>query len=68
MAPKTVRTGDIYWGAIPFVAIQVVMVVLVLSFPGLVGVRDGGQETGAPELQTEDAGAAYLLPPDDGRP
>ena len=68
VAPKTVRTGDIYRGAIPFVAIQVVMVVLVLSFPGLVGVRDGGQETGAPELQTEDAGAAYLLPPDDGRP
>jgi tripartite ATP-independent transporter DctM subunit len=68
VAPKTVRTGDIYWGAIPFVAIQVVMVALVLSFPGLVGVRDGGQETGALELQTEDAGAAYLLPPDDGRP
>ena len=33
---KAVATGEIYWGAVPFVLIQVVMVVLVLAFPGMV--------------------------------
>jgi len=31
-----VTTGQIYWGAVPFVGIQLVMVALVISFPGLV--------------------------------
>ncbi len=31
-----VTTGQIYWGAIPFVAIQVVMVLLVIFFPIMV--------------------------------
>jgi GntP family gluconate:H+ symporter len=34
IAPIT--TGQIYWGAVPFVVIQVIMVGLVLGFPGLV--------------------------------
>jgi tripartite ATP-independent transporter DctM subunit len=38
VAPKEVSTGDIYWGAIPFVLIQVLMVAVVLVFPGLVGL------------------------------
>jgi tripartite ATP-independent transporter DctM subunit len=37
VAPKEVRTTDIYWGAIPFVLIQVVMIAMVLMFPQLVG-------------------------------
>ena len=37
VAPKEVKTSDIYWGAVPFVLIQVVMIVLVLAFPQLVG-------------------------------
>jgi tripartite ATP-independent transporter DctM subunit len=37
VAPKTIRTTDIYWGAIPFVIIQLVMVAIVLAFPELVG-------------------------------
>lgn len=36
VAPKEVRTADIYWGAIPFVVIQVIMVGLVIAFPGMV--------------------------------
>lgn len=36
VAPKEVKTTDIYWGAIPFVIIQVVMVALIISFPNLV--------------------------------
>ena len=31
-----VTTGQIYWGAVPFVVIQVVMVALVIAFPALV--------------------------------
>jgi tripartite ATP-independent transporter DctM subunit len=36
VAPKEVRTSDIYWGAIPFVLIQLVMVALVIAFPQMV--------------------------------
>ena len=39
-----VTTGQIYYGAIPFVIIQVVMVGLIIAFPGLVS-RGGGDET-----------------------
>ena len=31
-----VTTGQIYWGAVPFVIIQIIMVALVIAFPGLV--------------------------------
>jgi TRAP-type mannitol/chloroaromatic compound transport system permease large subunit len=31
-----VTTGQIYWGAVPFVVIQVIMVGIVIAFPGLV--------------------------------
>ncbi|NOU07982.1 MAG: TRAP transporter large permease subunit [Hyphomicrobiaceae bacterium] len=31
-----VTTGEIYWGAIPFVIIQCIMVGLVIAFPGMV--------------------------------
>jgi tripartite ATP-independent transporter DctM subunit len=31
-----VTTGQIYWGAVPFVIIQVLMVGIVIAFPGLV--------------------------------
>jgi tripartite ATP-independent transporter DctM subunit len=36
VAPKEVRTSDIYWGAVPFLAIQVVMIGLVIAFPQMV--------------------------------
>src|SRR5690606_36261076 len=31
-----VRTIDIYWGSVPFICIQLIMVIIVLAFPGLV--------------------------------
>lgn len=37
VAPKTVKTSDIYWGAVPFVLIQILMIALVIAFPELVG-------------------------------
>ena len=39
-----VTTGQIYYGAIPFVIIQVMMVGMIIAFPGLVS-RGGGDET-----------------------
>jgi tripartite ATP-independent transporter DctM subunit len=34
---EPVTTGQIYWGAVPFVVIQIIMVALVIAFPQLVG-------------------------------
>ena len=39
-----VTTGQIYWGAVPFVAIQCVMVGLLIAFPGIVR-HDAGLRT-----------------------
>ena len=36
VAPPSVKTTDIYWGAIPFVCIQVIMIGLVIAFPQMV--------------------------------
>lgn len=33
---KGITTGDIYWGSVPFIVIQVLMVAAVLAFPGMV--------------------------------
>lgn len=38
VAPKEVKTSDIYWGAIPFVLAQIVMVALIIAFPQIVSV------------------------------
>src|SRR5678816_1548660 len=35
MTPR-VTTAQIYWGAVPFVLIQLIMVALIIAFPGLV--------------------------------
>jgi tripartite ATP-independent transporter DctM subunit len=57
VAPKGVRTADIYWGAIPFVVIQVMMVATVIAFPGLVTSHVTAaatvKGTGAEELQRQ---------------
>lgn len=36
VAPPEVKTTDIYWGAIPFILLQALIVVLVITFPELV--------------------------------
>jgi len=33
VAPKEVRSADIYWGALPFVGLQLLLVALVIAFP-----------------------------------
>jgi TRAP-type mannitol/chloroaromatic compound transport system permease large subunit len=44
VAPRSVKTTDIYWGAVPFVIIQVIMVSLVIAFPQMVTMGLGKQE------------------------
>jgi tripartite ATP-independent transporter DctM subunit len=39
-----VTTGQIYWGAVPFVMIQVLMVSLVIAFPEMVLVYKSGEK------------------------
>ena len=53
VAPPTIRTTDIYWGAVPFVVIQVIMVALIIAFPSLVTLGlDRPVHTGEPtEIQ-----------------
>jgi len=61
VAPKDVKTSDIYWGAVPFVLIQIVMIVLVLAFPSLVGVNaTTGNEIIEIQLPTDPA--SYMPP------
>ncbi|RZI42933.1 TRAP transporter large permease subunit [Herbaspirillum sp. HC18] len=40
VAPKEVKTSDIYWGAVPFVLIQVIMVGLIITFPSIVSISE----------------------------
>ena len=57
-----VTTGQIYWGAVPFVLIQVVMVALVISFPQMVMVYKAKESTVDPtKIQ-------ILLPPTEMAP
>jgi hypothetical protein len=42
---EAVTTGQIYWGAVPFVVIQVVMVLLVIIFPSMVMHYKGAAST-----------------------
>jgi len=43
MAPIT--TGQIYWGAVPYVIIQLIMVTLVITFPAMVMVYKSDAST-----------------------
>lgn len=36
VAPKEVKSSDIYWGALPWVGLQAIMVALVMAFPIMV--------------------------------
>ncbi len=53
VAPKEVKTSDIYWGAIPFVLIQVIMVALIIGFPRLVSIEKKTDMTEQLELKLD---------------
>jgi tripartite ATP-independent transporter DctM subunit len=74
IAPKEVRTSDIYWGAIPWVGLQLVMATIVIVWPGLVTMWLDTEakidldkvkiEIPAPEFVPPDP--SLYLPPDAG--
>jgi tripartite ATP-independent transporter DctM subunit len=53
VAPKAVRTADIYWGAVPFLVVQIIMVALVLAFPGIVGSDSKAEAEEVFEIQLD---------------
>ncbi|MBZ2207799.1 TRAP transporter large permease [Massilia soli] len=61
VAPKEVKTSDIYWGAIPFVCIQVIMVSLIIFFPQLVSVEQKIDMTEQLELRIDAPAADQQL-------
>ncbi|BDI04984.1 TRAP transporter large permease [Sphaerotilus microaerophilus] len=55
LIPK-VTTGQIYWGAMPFVVIQIIMVALIITFPSLVS-------TGAAQAGAENTDNVQIMMP-----
>jgi tripartite ATP-independent transporter DctM subunit len=54
IAPKSVRTVDIYWGAIPWVFLQVILVIIVIFWPGSVTYwLDRGPKVDPSKIQIE---------------
>jgi TRAP-type mannitol/chloroaromatic compound transport system permease large subunit len=67
VAPKEVKTSDIYWGAVPFVGIQIIMVGLIIAFPSLVSVDTQVDMKEQIELKIESPmieGGSDTRPPD----
>ena len=65
---EPVTTGQIYWGAIPFVIIQCIMVGLVIAFPGMVMHYKAAAPTEPTKLEIQaptfnTPGAPFQLPP-----
>ncbi len=65
---EPVTTGQIYWGAVPFVFIQVIMVALVILFPGMVMHYKGAASTIDPSKVKIEIPQMDLLPPIDLEP
>ncbi len=54
IAPKEVKSSAIYWGAIPWVVLQLIMVGIVIAWPGLVtGMLDKGTGVDPVKMQME---------------
>lgn len=63
VAPRSIRTSAIYRGAIPFVVIQLLMVALLIAFPGLTGVKHNALAPGVIDVPLEQDGYGdYFLP------
>jgi tripartite ATP-independent transporter DctM subunit len=62
VAPKEVKSSDIYWGAIPWVGMQLLLVAIIIFWPGLVTGfvdRPAAVEPGRTEI---------VLPPEEAPP
>ncbi len=62
IAPKEVKSSQIYWGAIPWVVLQLIMVAIVIFWPGLVtAFLDTGPKIDPSKVQ-------IILPPEENAP
>jgi TRAP-type mannitol/chloroaromatic compound transport system permease large subunit len=72
IAPKEVRSSQIYWGAIPWVLLQLIMVGIVIAFPQLVtAFLDKGPTLDPSKVKIEiqqQEEPAEEAPPDFGSP
>jgi tripartite ATP-independent transporter DctM subunit len=69
VAPKEVKSSDIYWGALPWVGLQLIMVALVMAFPILVtGLLEGPSKVDPNKVKIEINMPDALPPPDFGEP
>ena len=48
IAPKEVKSSDIYWGSLPWIGLQVLLVVIVIAWPGSVTYWIGDQARADP--------------------
>src|SRR4051812_19341109 len=76
IAPKEIKSSAIYWGAIPWVVLQVIMVAIVIFWPGLVtAFLDKGNNVDPSKVRIEIPASDYekkgeeeTAPPDFGAP
>jgi tripartite ATP-independent transporter DctM subunit len=65
IAPREVRSSDIYWGALPWVALQLVMAAIVILWPGLVTMwLDKPPSVDLDKVRIELPGLDNVPPPD----
>jgi len=68
VAPKEVKSSDIYWGALPWIGLQLIMVALVIIFPVTVtGLLDKPADVDLSKIKIE-VPAMDLPPPLDFGP
>ena len=76
VAPPSIKTSDIYWGAIPFVVIQIIMIGLVILFPQMVTAsldKDSEVDVNAvqieiPAYEYDDSQPGFAEPPETTAP
>ena len=73
VAPREVKSSDIYWGAMPWIGLQAIMVLLVIAFPVTVtGLLDKPTQVDLNKVKIEvpqiDMPPLDLGPPDMGQP
>ena len=44
VAPPSIKSTEIYWGAVPFVFIQILMIAIVITFPGIASYGDPAEK------------------------
>jgi tripartite ATP-independent transporter DctM subunit len=66
VAPKEVKSSDIYWGALPWVVMQLMLVILVIAFPAQVTMfLDKEQTIDLDKVKIELPDTNYDAPPPD---